>query len=349
MRRVVDCALVLVAVLACGSKASGVHGPGVPPEEMAFEPGSDASLGAKHGGAKEAEAGSADQTGGWSATVDVVSGEDRVSEFRWGPDGGLLFLSQDGWKIYEGGEARLLHGEELKLARAAAMRPWESASYKWKVGFDLFRSEVSLKCEDLSGETAARLEVCLRKYPTRCNVYVFTRQGDLPFPWEEAEAPAGLEALDLVAFPKKTRMILGRGEFLVVFDLVQMPAGPEPAPAKTGIDPCEDYQPVLAIDTFAGHERLGDLVAYTDQIAGTPYTVDGTGYLFPGEGGVWLARFGHDVDPVLVVPLDVAAASVAWSPYQERIAILDDEDRLLVARVERPGLTPVTVEETEIR
>jgi hypothetical protein len=52
---------------------------------------------------------------------------------------------------------------------------------------------------------------------------------------------------------------------------------------------------------------------------------------------------------VLVVPFDEEIVRVAWAPDQKRIAILDHQARLHVARVKAPGPTTITIDESMIR
>jgi hypothetical protein len=272
-----------------------------------------------------------------------------VLRFRWLPSGGLLFLSENGWMLSEGGETGPIAGEPLEEALEDSARPWQHEKYKWRIGFRLEISEGDLKCDDVTGTLVGQLEVCLRKYKKRCNIYTFSREGDLPFPWDESMAPSGLEAFDLVAFPSKSRLLLGRGRILYLFTLAGMP---EPIDevldkALSGDDPCEAS--FVHVDNFESVETVDDLYGYIDHLTATPYTIDGTGYLLPAQGGVWLGRFDALAEPVLVVPMDGGIARVAWSPDQSRIAILDSQGAMHVAEVEPPGLTTIQVDKSAIR
>jgi hypothetical protein len=349
--------LFLVSHAACASRASPtprlaepvevpeepVEGPGEALAETAPPPAEPPEPGPEPTPAPEGE--------GWATSIEQVPGDEEVLSFRWLQQGALMFETEAGWSLYNGQEASTLDGDELEEAISGSRRSWEHPKFKWRVHFEIFWSEGNLKCEDLTGEVVARLEVCMRKASHRCNVHTFTSGGELGFPWSEAEAPSGIEALDLVAFPSKNKLLVGRRSMIVLLTLVPLPESP--AEAKTKSEPleypCEAYASVLEESTFLGAELLPDLVLHTSYLTGTAYAIDGTSYLFGGQGGVWLGSFSKGVDPVLVVPIDANVVTAAWSPAGDRIAILDSKRRLHVAHVTPPGLPSITIEESAIK
>lgn len=267
-------------------------------------------------------------SGSWSQGPASVSRGDEVGRVRWLPSGVLLFEIPSGWLIWDG-ETHDASQEEV------ALPVWEGPDYLWTLSFDVSAAEPSLKCDDPGGGTAARLEVCLRKLPDRCNVCTF---GDQPFPWNDSDVPSGREALDLVVFPDNRHLLLGRGRDVFIFTLGLDP--PDPTPSG---DPC---QPVR-INTFASTEVLPDLVAYMQYLVSSPYTIDGTGYLHAAAGGIFLARFGSD-ESTLVVPFEGVVETLALSPAQERIAIVDAARHLFVAEVVLPEPPLVSIDDSTI-
>ncbi len=338
---------VVLLVLACASKATSGPKPGLPEQA---EPASTPPVeGPSEMPATMVAPPGVHTDSGWISSIGTISGGDPVLRYRWMLSGGLVFLTDKGWMIHEGGEAVPISGDPLDEALSSLEKPWEAKKYKWTVSFTLSMTEGSLKCDDVTGTLVGRLEVCLRKSPQRCNVYTFTPDGDLPFPWDEDMAPAGIEALDIVAFPSKKKMLVGRGRMLYLFTLVPLPDPVDEVEAKAlaGKDPCEE--PFLHVDTFAGVEILDDLSAHTLLLPATPYTIDGLRYLFAAEGGVYLGRFDGSSDPVLVVPFDKKVHSLSWAPYQDAVAILDADGVLHMARVTPPGPMTITVDESSIK
>jgi hypothetical protein len=334
--------------LACASKASSGPRPGLPaPEGEEPTPAGPAEPPALQPSAEEPV--ELHTHGGWTSSLGRISDAAAVLRYRWMPSGDLLFLTEKGWMIHEGGEAVPISGDPLEDALAASERPWQAEKYKWRVSFKLEMTEGSLKCDDVTGTLVGRLEVCLRKSLQRCNVYTFSPDGDLPFPWDESMAPAGLEALDIVAFPSKKKLLVGKGRMLYLFTLVPKPDPKDEVLAKAlkGTEPCE--QPFVHIDSFEKVETLDDLCSHTLYLSATPYTVDGYGYLFAAEGGVWLGRFDGSADPVLVVPFEDTIKTLSWAPYQEAIAILDAQGVLHMARVTPPGPMTIEVDESQIK
>jgi len=114
------------------------------------------------------------------------------------------------------------------------------------------------------------------------------------------------------------------------------------------VDPCWQYLSSEPEVTFVRVETLDDLVSYMHYLPGSPYTVDGTGYIFPAPDGIRLARFDADLPEVLVVPLEFEARFAVWSPFNDRISIIDGDRRLWVAEVVAPDLPVVVVAESEI-
>jgi len=348
--------LAILALLgsACASKASSGPGPGQPAAPEAEEGAVPIHLPmppveAVKQSAPAVVKDDVHTAGGWITSIGRISGDAPVLRYRWLPSGDLLFLTEKGWMIHEGGEAVPISGDPLEEALASSEKPWQAEKYRWRISFRLEMTDGSLKCDDVTGTLVGRLEVCLRKSPKRCNVYTFTPDGDLPFPWDESMAPAGMEALDIVAFPSKKKVLVGRGRMLFLFALVPKPDPVDEVEAKvsSGKDPCEE--PFVHVDSFKGVDVLDDLCSHTLHLAATPYTHDGLAYLFAAEGGVWLARFDGTSDPVLVVPFEEKVESLSWAPYQYAVAILDAQGVLHMARVTAPGPMTIVVDESSIR
>ena len=343
-------AILALMALACASKASSGPGPGLPtePEPVAEAPPPAEALDPVAPTPAQPPEG-VHTADGWISSIGQISGDAPVLRYRWLTSGGLLFLTEKGWMIHEGGEAEPISGDPLEEALEASEKPWQAEKYKWKVSFRLQVTEGSLKCDDVDGTLVGRLEVCLRKSPHRCNVYTFSPDGELPFPWDETVAPAGMEALDIVAFPTKHKMLVGKGRMLYLFTLVPLPDPLDDIVEKAskGKDPCE--QTFVHLDSFEKVEVLDDLQSHLLHVASTPYTIDGLGYLFAAEGGVYLGRFDGSSDPVLVVPFEGKIKKLSWAPYQEAVAILDAKGVLHMARVTAPGPVTITVDESQIR
>ncbi len=284
---------------------------------------------------------------GWSYALEEIAAGLDVTSFRWLEGGELLFGSSDGWEIWNGEEARALEGDELKKTLKAGKPPWEKKG-KWRVYFQIYAAGGGDACEDLAGRIAARIEVCLRKKEDLCNVHTFVEGMDEQFPWSAAEVPSETEALDLILFKGNDRLVIARKGFAALLTM-----SGEPPPLVEGgsvpgdpADECDGLLPGEPRGNFAGVEVLDDLSAFIGGLQGTAYTQDGRGYVYGKPGGLWLATFMDGDEDALLVEFPGDPVSVAWAPDGGKMAVLDSEQRLFVARVEPPDEPPlVTVDE----
>ena len=117
-------AVLALLGLSCASKASSGPGPGQPAPEA--EEGAvpihlpmppveavkkDEEAPAKVGTAVQDDLHTA---GGWITTIGKISGDAPVLRYRWMRSGDLLFLTEKGWMIHEGGEAVPISGDPLE-------------------------------------------------------------------------------------------------------------------------------------------------------------------------------------------------------------------------------------------
>ena len=310
------------------------------------------STGMAGGNEGEAEPVLASLPSGWSYAVEEISGTLDATSFRWLQDGGLLFATGEGWKLWDGVDVGSLEGEALKKTLKAGKLPWEKTG-KWRVYFQVYAASGGPGGEEMAGKVAARVEVCLKKQEDLCNVHTFFEGLDEPFPWTAADVPSETEALDLILFKGADRLVIARGAFAVRLDMAAEP----PALMSNGeageADPAEACDGILPGEprgNFAGIEMLDDLSAFIGSLQGTAYTADGRGYVYGKSGGVWLATFMEGAEAVLLAEVPGEPLSVAWSPGGREIAILDSEQRLFVAKVQAPGEPPlVTVEEASVQ
>lgn len=278
--------------------------------------------------------------GGWQASVMEVAHEGAVAQMHWHLDGRLVFRLQGGaWYEWDDGSMRVLSGEELEVTMDEALPRHLQPKFKWLVDFVLQTPDES--CDPDSPPLFGTFTICRRKAPTRCNVHTFLDRGNVPFPWDADDAPGGLDALDLVAFGRKHSILVARRDLLL--HLVAVPI-PEKDPDGELADPCGTED----VDTFAEAETLADLTGYMDYLTSSPYTIDGLSYLYGDDGGIWLGSFQPDHPDLLIVPMEEDIERAIWSPDGDRIAALDAQGHLHVASVERPGLTPVTLDDSEI-
>ncbi len=278
-------------------------------------------------------------TGGWQASVLTLATDGEVDELIWHVDGRLLVHDEGGWKILADGQLAVPGEEDLDLALSQAMPEWKKAGFRWTTSFAL--TVPAVDCPEGSPEVFGRLDVCKKKSPGQCNSHLFVPSSGAPFPWTAADAPAGLEAFDLVAFgPKDTVIVARRGT------ITKLTLNPQPGKPKKGQAP--DACGTVLVDTFAKVESFPDLSWFLDLVVSSPYSADGMGYLYGAEGGVWLASLQPGVPDVLVVPMTQDVARAVWAPDGRHIAITDAQGRLHVASVSPPGLPAVTFDESEI-
>jgi hypothetical protein len=229
--------------------------------------------------------------------------------------------------VLEGSTPGDLDYDEAQEELEESARRWQKKESRWTVGFHL---------EQKGTEMGGRLDICRRNKEDRCNSLVLVPGEDLPFPWNGSHVGMGVDALDLVAFTKKRRVVVGRENLLLVLTL-------DPSPARV-----ESWSVWEDVNTFVDIERIRDLSSHLAHLSGTAYTIDGNRYLYGRGGEVWLGTFDQSLPGVRLTTIPGKVLAVSWSPAQDRVAILDAARRLFMADVTAPGPPLIVLDADEI-
>jgi hypothetical protein len=263
----------------------------------------------------------------WKASGWLAWDASEVAYTQWLLDGRLLFMTDDGWCLVED-EALLAIGHDEALAEREQAAPrWQTKDSRWTVGF---------RIEEKGGDMRARLDICLRKKDERCNSLVLASGEGRLFPWSTLHVGMGVDALDIVAFAKKRRVVVGRENLLLLLTL-------DPKPPSV-----ESWSAWEDVNTFAGVEKIEDLSSFLAHLNRTAYTADGNRYLYGRGGEVWLGTFDGSLPGMKLITIPGQVASLTWSPGRDRIAIRDAGQRLFIVDVTPPGPPLIVVDAEEI-